>query len=157
MFLIGAKMDVLGAYPIGELSFGLGLLIAAPLNTHRILAVGWLVTLIGLVGSLVFGHIIAGDQILAAHVLAIGVSLLGIRQMARRGYVNGDALAPNLLIVGVGVVEYLQAAQLTPAHFLSFALSLWFPGFGLFLLGLLFLMTGRRTESRLLQEMDVSL
>ena len=150
MLLIGASLSFLAGYPLGEVSFGLGLLIAAPLNTQRILAVGWLVTVIGLAGALVFGHRIAGNQLLAAHVLAIGVGLLGIRWMAHRGYVNGGALAPNLLIVAVGVVEYLQAAQLTPAHFLSFALSLWFPGFGLVLLGLFFLMIDRRSKARLM-------
>ncbi len=143
---MAAWFDVLHGYPIGELFFGLGILAASPLNTHRFLAAGWLITLIGLAGFLIFGHTLPVSQLLAVHVLAIGMGLLGIRWMARRGYISTGTLTPSLLVVGVGVVEYLQAAHLTPAHFLSFALSLWLPGFGLLLLGLLSLAMSGRTE-----------
>ena len=146
IFLIGAWLDLLNAYPIGELFFGLGILAASPLNTHRFLAAGWLITLIGLAGFLIFGHTLPVSQLLAVHVLAIGMGLLGIRWMARRGYLSTETLTPSLLVVGVGVVEYLQAAHLTPAHFLSFALSLWLPGFGLLVLGLLSLVMSGRKE-----------
>ena len=144
--LIVAWLGLLNAYPVGEVFFGLGMLIAAPLNTHRFLAAGWLTTLIGLAGFLIFGHMLPGNQILAAHVLAIGLGLLGIGWMARRGYISAEALTPSLLVIGVGFVEYLQAAHLTPAHFLSFALSLWLPGFGLFVLGLFALAISGRTS-----------
>ena len=147
IFLIGAWLDVLNGYPIGELVFGLGILAASPLNTHRFLAAGWLITLIGLAGFLIFGHTLPVSQLLAVHVLAIGMGLLGIRWMTRRGYISTETLTPSLLVVGVGVVEYLQTAHLTPAHFLSFALSLWLPGFGLLVLGLLSLAMSGRTKA----------
>lgn len=148
VFLAGAWLGLLNSYPVGELFFGLGMLAAAPLNTHRFLAVGWLTTLIGLAGFLVFGHALPGGQILSAHVLAIGLGLLGIEWMARRSYLSAAALTPSLLVIGVGVVEYLQAAHLTPAHFLSFALSLWLPGYGLLVLGLACLALSGRTETQ---------
>lgn len=146
VFLVGAWLRVLNAYPIGELFFGLGMLAAAPLNTHRFLAAGWLTTLIGLAGFLIFGYTLPAYQILAAHVLAIGLGLVGIQWMARRGYIHVEALTPSLLVVGVGIVEYLQAAHLTPAHFLSFALSLWLPGCGLLVLGLISLLLSGSTS-----------
>lgn len=139
VLLVVAWLGWLNAYPIGEVSLGLGMLAATPFNTRRLLAAAWLTTMIGLAGFFVFGHILPGSQLLAAHVLAIALGLLGIQWMARRGYISIDTLVPGLLVLGVGVVEYLQAGHLTPAHFLSFALSLWFPGIGLCVLGLLML------------------
>lgn len=146
IFLMIAWLDLLNAYPTGELFFGLGILAASPLNTHRFLAAGWLITLIGLAGFLIFGHTLPVSQLLAVHVLAIGMGFLGIRWMTRRGDLSTETLTPSLLVLGVGVVEYLQAAHLTPAHFLSFALSLWLPGFGLLVLGLLSLAMSGRAE-----------
>jgi hypothetical protein len=145
-FLIGAWLRLLNGYPVGELLFGSGLLAAAMFNTRRFLAVAWLTTLIGLAGFLIFGHILPGNQILAIHVMAIGLGILGIRWMARHGYISTDTMMPGLVIISVGIIEYLQAAHLTPAHFLSFALSLWLPGYGLFVLGLVCLVTSRRTH-----------
>lgn len=158
VFLAVAWLGIFQSYPVGELFFGLGILIVAPLNTHRLLAAGWLVTLIGLAGFLIFGHVIPGDQILAAHVLAIGLGLLGMTWMARRSYISSDALTPSILVVGVGVVEYLQTAHLTPAHFLSFALSLWLSGYGLLVLGLICLMMSakQRQEDKLRNSIKVS-
>jgi hypothetical protein len=144
VFLIGAWSGLLNAYPVGELCFGLGMLVAAPFNTQRFLASAWLIMLIGLAGFLVFGHMLPATQFLAVHVLAIGFGLVGIWWMAHRGYISLGTLTPALLIVGVGIVEYLQAAHLTPPHFLTFALSLWFPGSGLLLLGLIALVTTLR-------------
>lgn len=142
VLLVMARVGVLNAYPAGELLFGLGMLAAAPLNMQRLLAAAWLTTLIGLAGFLVFSHMLPASQLLAVHVLAVGLGLLGIRWMTRRGFISVGTLTPGLLVAGVGIVEYLQAAHLTPPHFLSFALSLWFPGIGLLLLGLLFLAIG---------------
>jgi len=141
MFLIGAESGVLNAYPVGELCFGLGMLAASPFNTQRFLAAAWLTTLIGLAGFLVFVHMLPVTQFLAVHVLAIGFGLLGTCWMAHQRYISSSTLTPAMLIVGVGVVEYLQAGHLTPPHFLTFALSLWFPGYGLLLLGLIALAT----------------
>lgn len=136
IFLSVAELGILNPYPVGEVCFGLGMLAAAPLNPHRFLIAGWLTTLIGLAGFLVFGHLLPGNQILATHVLAIGLGLLGIGWMTHRRYIRAGTLTPPLLVIGVGVVEFLQAAHLTPDHFLSFALSPWLPGFGLLALGL---------------------
>lgn len=145
VLLVMARMSVLNAYPVGELFLGLGMLAAAPFNTRRLLAAGWLITLIGLAGFLVFGRILPTSQLLAVHVLAIGLGLLGIKWMTRRGFISEGTMTPVLLIVGVGIIEYLQAAHLTPPHFLSFALSLWFPSIGLSLSGLFVLtIRGRR-------------
>jgi hypothetical protein len=69
---------------------------------------------------------------------------LGIAWMRHRGYISSDIVTPGLLILGVGVVEYLQAAHLTPSTFLPFALSLWLPGSGLLVLGLIHLATSAR-------------
>ena len=146
LFLVGAWLHLLNTYPVGELFFGSGLLAAAMFNTRRFLAVAWLTTLIGLAGFLIFGHIIPGNQILAVHVMAIGLGILGIRWMARWGYISTDTMMPGLVIISVGIIEYLQAAHLTPAHFLSFALSLWLPGYGLLVSGLVCLVASRRTH-----------
>ena len=88
------------------------------------------------------------SQVLTAHILAIGLGLLGIAWMARRGYISAGALTPALFVLGVGVTEYLQAAHFTPATLVPFALSLWLPGFGLFVLGLFSLVTRERTVSQ---------
>src|SRR5258708_28691119 len=129
---------------MGDLLFVFSMRGEEMLNPRRFPAVAWLTTLIGLAGFLIFGHILPGNQILAVHVMAIGLGILGIRWMARRGYIGTDTMMPGLVIISVGIIEYLQAAHLTPAHFLSFALSLWLPGYGLLLLGLVCLVTARR-------------
>ena len=93
-----------------------------------------------------FRHTIPDSQVLTAHLLAIGLGLLGIAWMARRGYVGAGALTPGLFVVGVGVIEYLQAVHLMPSTVVPFALSLWLPGFGLFALGLVSLAASGRTS-----------
>lgn len=60
-----------------------------------------------------------------------------------RLYKSG-ALTPGFLFVGVGVIEYLQAVHLMPSTVVPFALSLWFPGFGLLVLGLVSLAVSGR-------------
>ena len=74
--------------------------------------------------------------------------LLGIAWMAHRGYIGTGALTPGLFVVGLEVVEFLQAAHLTPATLVPFALSLWLPGSGLFALGLFSLVTNGRNETQ---------
>jgi hypothetical protein len=59
--------------------------------------------------------------------------------MARRDYVQAGAVTPGLLVIIVGILEYLLAAGLTPSIFVPFMLSLWLPGFGLLAVGLLYL------------------
>ena len=140
-----AWLGILNTYSLGVLLFGLGMLGAALFNPRRLLSIGWLTTSLGVATFLMFRHSIPDSQVLTAHLLAVGVGLLGIAWMARRGYVGPGVLTPGIFVVGVGVTEYLQAAHLTPSTLVPFALSLWLPGFGLLALGLLFLATRGRT------------
>jgi hypothetical protein len=141
IFLAVAWLGILKHYPLGVLLFGVGMLAVAPLNPRRFLSSGWLMTSLGVATFLMFRHYIPDSQILTVHLLAIGLGLLGIAWMARRGYIGAGALTPGLFVVGVGVAEYLQAAHLTPSPLVPFVLSLWLPGFGLSVLGLVSLAT----------------
>lgn len=141
VFLFIAWLGILNPYALGVLLFGLGMLAVAPLNPRRYLSAGWLTTSLGVATFLMFRNYIPASQILAAHLLAIGLGLLGIAWMAQRGYTSRGELTPGLFVVGVGVTEFLQAAHLTPSPLVPFALSLWLPGSGLFVLGLVALMT----------------
>jgi hypothetical protein len=127
------------AYPLGVLLFGLGMLIAAMLNPYRLMSAGLLITTLGIAVYLAFKPLIPGNQVLAAYILAIGVGLLGIAFMIRQGYIRGGAITPSLLVLIVGIIEYLLAANLTPANFIPFMLSLWLPGIGLLILGIIYL------------------
>ncbi len=147
VFLAIAWLGILNSSSLGVLLFGLGMLGVAPLNPRRFLSVGWLTTSLGVATFLMFRQYIPDSQVLTAHLLAIGLGLLGIAWMARRGYISAGALTPGLFVVGVGVTEYLQAVHLTPATLVPFALSLWLPGFGLFVLGLFTLATSIRWPS----------
>jgi hypothetical protein len=144
-FLVLAWMGMFNSYSLGVVLFGLGMLGVALFNPRRFLSIGWLTTALGVATFLMFQHSIAVSQVLSTHLLAIGVGLLGIAWITRRGYARAGALTPAIFVVGVGVVEYLQAAHLTPAPIVPFALSLWLPGFGLCALGLVSLVTSERT------------
>ena len=141
VFLFIAWLGILNPYALGVVLFGLGMLAGAPLNPRRYLSAGWLTTSLGVATFLMFRNYIPASQILTAHLLAIGLGLLGIAWMAQRGYTSRGELTPGLFVVGVGVTEFLQAAHLTPSPLVPFALSLWLPGSGLFVLGLVALMT----------------
>jgi len=141
VFLFIAWMGILNPYALGVLLFGLGMLGVAPLNPGRYLSAGWLTTSLGVATFLMFRNYIPASQVLTAHLLAIGLGLLGISWMAHRGYTSRGEVTPGLFVVGVGVIEFLQAAHLTPSPLVPFALSLWLPGSGLFVLGLVALMT----------------
>jgi hypothetical protein len=93
---------------------------------------------------LIFGHFIPAGQVLTAHILAIGLGLLGITWMTRYGYLGAGALTPALLVIVVAAIEYLVAAHLAPTGFVPFMLSLWLPGLGLPVLGLTALATSGR-------------
>jgi len=95
-----------------------------------------------------FRQYIPNNQALTTHLIAVGMGLLGIAWMVRRGYISAGALTPALFVIGVAVTEYLQAAHLTPSILVPFALSLWLPGSGLFVLGLFALVTNGRTETQ---------
>ena len=148
VFLTLAWLGMFNAFSIGVLLFGLGMLGVAPLNPRRFLSAGWLTTWLGVATFLMFQHYIPDSQTLTAHLLAIGLGLLGIAWMTHRGYLGSGALTPGLFVVGLGVVESLQAAHLTPATLVPFALSLWLPGSGLSVLGLVALATSGRTETQ---------
>jgi hypothetical protein len=145
VFLIIAWLGILNPYSLGVLLLGLGILGVAPFNPRRFLSAGWLMASLGVATFLMFRHSIPDSQVLTAHLLAIGLGLLGIAWMARRGYIRAGALTPGFFVVGVGVTEYLQAVHLMPSTVVSFALSLWLPGFGLFALGLVSLAASGRT------------
>ncbi len=131
VFLTLAWLGMFNSFSIGVLLFGLGML--------------GLMASLGVATFLMFRHSIPDSQVLTAHLLAIGLGLLGIAWMARRGYIRAGALTPGFFVVGVGVTEYLQAVHLMPSTVVPFALSLWLPGFGLFALGLVSLAASGRT------------
>ena len=145
VFLALAWLGMLNSYSMGVLLFGLGMLGGAALNPRHFLSAGWLTTSLGVATFLMFRHYIPDNQTLTGHLLAIGVGLLGIAWMVRRGYISAGPLTPGFFVVGVGVTEYLQVLHLIPSTVVPFALSLWLPGFGLFALGLVCLMTSGRT------------
>jgi hypothetical protein len=132
------------SYPIGVLIFGIGLLIGSFLYPPRLIIAGWLVTPLGLAVFLTFKHIIPDGQILAFFLLAIGIGLLAIAQAAQRGYVGKGARSPAILVLVVGIVELLLARGLTPSWFIPFMLSLWLPGIGLIVVGLVYLLVNGR-------------
>jgi len=64
--------------------------------------------------------------------------------MTRRRFIGSAAITPSLLVLLIGILESLLAANLTPHNFVPFMLSLWLPGIGLFVLGLIYLFTSGR-------------
>ena len=145
VFLTLAWLGMFNSFSIGVLLLGLGMLVVGLLNPRRFLSAGWLMASLGVATFLMFRHSIPDSQVLTAHLLAIGLGLLGIAWMARRGYIRAGVLTPGFFVVGVGVTEYLQAVHLMPSTVVPFALSLWLPGFGLFALGLVSLAASGRT------------
>lgn len=131
-----------GVYPIGVLLLGVGMLIAALLNPARLMAAGWLISLLGLAVFLFFRRLIPPGEVFPVYIIAIGLGLLAIALMARRGYVGVGAVTPAILVLVIGIVEYLLLDGRTPPNFVSFMLSLWLPGIGLLALGLLYLLAG---------------
>jgi hypothetical protein len=144
IFLALAQLHLLSPYPVGELLFGLGMLVVSVLNPGRFMAAGWLASSIGVATVLIFGHFIPADQALTAHILAIGLGLLGITWITRCRSLDAGALTPALLLIVVATIEYLVAAHLAPTGFVPFMLSLWLPGLGLPVLGLTALATSGR-------------
>ncbi|TMC93878.1 MAG: hypothetical protein E6J22_07035 [Chloroflexi bacterium] len=128
------------AYPVGVLVLGLGMLLAAALNPYRLMIGGILTTFIGIAVFLSFKPVIPvlRGQDLVTFLLAIGLALLGIALMTRRGYIGAGAVTPGLIVVAVAIIELLLAEHLTPGNFVPFMLSLWLPGIGLLVLGLIY-------------------
>ncbi len=141
LFLLFAWLLQLNAftYPLGLFLFGLGMLIAAFFNPYRLMIGGILVTLIGASIFLTYKHSIipdAGNSI----VFAIGLGMLGIAFAARRGYITAGALTPAVIVLLVGLVEYGPTGHYLAPPAAPFILSLWFPGIGLLILGLIYLL-----------------
>ena len=128
------------AYPVGVFVLGLAMLLAAALNPYRLVIGGILTTLIGVAVFLSFKPVIPvlRGQDLVTFLLAIGLALLVIAVMTRRGYIGVGAVTPGLIVVAVASIEWLLAEHLTPGNFVPFMLSLWLPGIGLLLLGLMY-------------------
>ena len=134
------------AYPVGVLLLGLGMLLAAALNPYRLMIGGILTTFIGIAVFLSFKPVIPvlRGQDLVTFLLAIGLALLGIALMTRRGYIGAGAVTPGLIVVAVAIIELLLAEHLTPGNFVPFMLSLWLPGIGLLVLGLIYVAVSMR-------------
>jgi hypothetical protein len=133
-------------YPVGVFLFGAGMLISSLLNPGRLVIAGSLITAIGAAVFLAFKGLIPGNQVFPAYILALGIGLLAIAFAARRGYVGRGAVSPAGIVIGVGLIEVLLAGHLTPPGFLPFALSLWLPGLGLLVLGIIYFLLGRRSR-----------
>jgi len=70
--------------------------------------------------------------------------LIGIALMGRRGYIKAGAITPGIIVLLVGIIEALLLAGRTPNNFVPFMLSLWLPGIGLCVLGLLYMVASIR-------------
>jgi hypothetical protein len=125
--------------PLGVLVLGAGIFIAAFVNPYRLMIAGWLLFLLGIAVFLFFSGHISGAQVFPAYIVAIGLALLGIALMGRRGYVKAGAISPGLIVLLVGIVEVLLVANRTPSNFVPFMLSLWLPAIGLLVLGVIYL------------------
>jgi hypothetical protein len=138
-------------YPVGVMIFGFGMLIACIINPYRLVIASFLTTALGIAVYLFFKHLIPGNEVFPEYIIAIGIGLIGIAFMARRGYVGAGAITPAIFILGVGIIEYwlisgYNIGGLTPDRFITFMLSLWLPGIGLLLLGLTYLFLSMRRK-----------
>ena len=131
------------AYPVGLFLFGLGMLLAAFINPRRLMIGGILVTLIGISIFLTYKHTFVPDAG-GSMVLAIGLGMVGIALAARRGYITAGAMTPAVIVLLVGLVEYSPIGRYLGPPAAPFILSLWFPGIGLLLLGLIYLLVDNR-------------
>jgi len=139
----------IGIYPIGVMVFGIGMLIACIVNPYRLVIASFLTTALGIAVFLFFKHFIPGNEVFPEYVIAIGIGLIGIAIMGRRGYVGAGAFTPGVFVLGVGLVEYwlingMAIGRLSPERFISFMLSLWLPSIGLLLLGIIYLLVSLR-------------
>src|SRR5438876_3423152 len=138
-----------GEYPVGVMIFGFGMLIACLINPYRLVIASFLTTTLGIAAYLFFKHLIPGNEVFPVYIIAIGIGLLGIALMARRGYVGAGAVTPGILVLGVGIIEYClircyNIGGLTPEPFITLMLSLWLPSIGLLLLGVIYLFLNMR-------------
>jgi len=125
-------------YPAGVLLLGIGMLIAAFFHPTRLIIASCMLTTLGVAIFLFFKRLIPGNQVFPAYILSLGLGLLAIAFFTRRGYIGAGALTPALLVIAVGIIEALLLANLVPPGFVAFMLSLWLPGIGLLLLGIIY-------------------
>jgi hypothetical protein len=122
-------------YPLGILVLGLGISVAALLNPSRLAPASCMLAPLGLAVFFAFNHTLPGNQVFPVYIIALGIGLLACALLARRGYIGRGAVTPGLLVLGVGVIEYLLLGGHTPSNFVPFMLSFWLPGIGLLVLG----------------------
>ncbi|HYX51282.1 MAG TPA: hypothetical protein VE843_16160, partial [Ktedonobacteraceae bacterium] len=91
-------------YPVGVMIFGFGMLIACIINPYKLVIASFLTTALGLAVYLFFKHLIPGNEVFPEYIIAMGIGLIGIALMARRGYVGAGALTPGIFVLGVGIV-----------------------------------------------------
>lgn len=136
-------------YPVGVMIFGLGMLIACIVNPYKLVIASFLTSALGIAVYLFFNHLIPGNEVFPEYILAMGIGLIGIALMARRGYIGAGALTPGIFILGVGIIEYwlisgYSIGSLTSERFITFMLSFWLPSIGLMSLGLIYLLLSMR-------------
>jgi hypothetical protein len=146
---IGSVVGTSCNKPMGVMIFGMGMLIACIINPYRLVIASFLTTALGIAVYIFFKHLIPGIEVFPEYIIAIGIALIGIAFMARRGYVGAGAFTPGIFVLGVGLIEYwllsgYTIGSLTPDRFISFMLSLWLPGIGLLVLGLIYLLVNLR-------------
>src|SRR5258706_15926844 len=95
VFLLGALLLQLNyrVYPVGLLLFGLGLLIAAAVNPSLLMDGGLFFTFLGAAFFLALRQLFPFDNALL--IIAIGLALIGIALIARRGYVTAGVFTPG--------------------------------------------------------------
>ncbi|MGZ3610257.1 MAG: hypothetical protein ACXWPS_17835 [Ktedonobacteraceae bacterium] len=136
-------------YPVGVMIFGLGMLIACLVNPYRLVIASFLTTALGIAVYLFFKHLIPGNEVFPEYIIAMGIGLIGIALMGRRGFVGAGALTPGIFVLGVGIIEFwlingYSIGSLTPERFITFMLSIWLPGIGLTILGFTYLLISTR-------------
>lgn len=138
LFLLGALFLHLNPYanPIGLLFFGLGTLGAALCKPSRLAIAGVIYTLVGAAIFLAFKPVIPYDNGLV--VITVGLALLILALLARRGYISTGAITPGILVLLVGLFLYPPTGRSATKLLAPFILSLWFPGAMLLLIGLVY-------------------
>jgi uncharacterized membrane protein HdeD (DUF308 family) len=134
-------------YPIGLLAFGIGLLIAFFFNPRRLAVLTWMVLLLGIQIYLLFTNYIPSNQALSTFALAIGIGLIGVAIVSILGLVRRWPFAAAIFVIIVGILDYLFAAHILSTFWMSFILSLWLPGIGLLIFGIIFLITNSLATS----------